>query len=275
MPVPDAVPGGAHQPRPPGPGPQAAPAQAAEGPLGPGLSLTVVRGALRVAVGAVLRVDQHVDRVSWHAGTVVPGGPGWPGGSLLAGPELAHVVATFNGGFTAAASRGGIRAGGRQLGALRTGAASLVVDGTGRVDVVRWGRDPVASSVLVVRQNLDLLVDRGQPAATVGQDDTAVWGRTLHRRAATWRTAVGVTGSGQLVVVLMARATTRQLARTVVAAGAVRAMELDINPQFSCVLTYTHRGGVTVGHDVLPSQQGSPARYLTSSRRDFFSILTR
>jgi hypothetical protein len=57
-----------------------------------------------------------------------------------------------------------------------------------------------------------------------------------------------------------------------VQAGAVRAMEMDINPQFVCLLTYTHVGGRVTPHRVLPRQQGSLLRYLGPSRRDFFSV---
>jgi hypothetical protein len=223
---------------------------------------------------AVLRVDQTREQVRWHPGTVVPGADAWPSPPELSAAERATVVATFNGGFTNRASRGGTRAGRVTRGVLRVGAASLVIDATGHADVVRY--DPVRDAAsAVVRQNLDLLLSDGRPATTVGQDDTPVWGRTLHRRHATWRSAVGIARDGSLLVVLAAHATTRQLAADVQRAGAVRAMELDINPQFTCLLTYSHAGGQVVPHAVLARQQGSASRYLVPSRRDFFSVLPR
>jgi len=243
-------------------------------PIG-GVALVVTRDVTGTPTTATLRIDQRLLQIAWHPGSHVPGGGGWPLQDQLAGVELQTVVATFNGGFTDAASRGGMRAGSRTEGTLRTGAASFVIDRTGRADIVQWGRDRVPADTVVVRQNLDLLIDGGRAAATVGQDDTVVWGRGLHHRHATWRTAAGITRSGDLVIVLASDATTRQLAQDELHAGAVRAMELDINPQFSCLLTYTHTGSITTAHNVLPQQQGSPMRYLRPSRRDFFSIRPR
>lgn len=227
-------------------------------------------------VEALLRVDQRRERVVWHPGTVVPGGTGWPTPDRLVGAELRQVLATFNGGFTNVASRGATWAGGRQHGALRVGAASFVIDSSGRADVRAWTTGPSATrGLLVVRQNLDLLVADGRAASTVGQDDSPVWGRGLHHRHATWRTAVGIDRDGRLLVVEARNATTRQLATWEVAAGARRAMELDINPQFSCLLVYRHTAAGPVPHAVLTGQQGSVLRYLSPSRRDFFSVLPR
>jgi hypothetical protein len=222
-----------------------------------------------------MRIDQRLQQIGWHPGSDVPGGGGWPFPDHLTGTELTTVVATFNGGFTNPSSRGGVRAGSRSEGTLRTGAASFIIGRTGRADIVQWGRDRVPADTVVVRQNLDLLIDHGRPAATVGQDDTRVWGLGLHHRHATWRTAAGITRQGDLVIVVAPRATTRQLAQYELSAGAVTAMELDINPQFSCLMTYTHSGRVTSAHNVLPQQQGTPTRYLRPSRRDFFSIRPR
>ena len=57
-------------------------------------------------------------------------------------------------------AQGGYYAVGREIVPLRSGAASLVIDSSGRVDVGAWGRDLGRSPGTVsVRQNLDLIVD--------------------------------------------------------------------------------------------------------------------
>ena len=258
----------------------AAPHPALEGPLtrasttAPPTSVTVLSGPGGAQLGAMLTVDQDRALIRWHPGTVVPGAGGWPSADHLTAADLPTVLATFNGGFTNAASRGGIRAGNHQHAGLRPGAASLVIDGAGRADVVAYDAAR-GNSYTVVRQNLELLVDQGKAAATVGQDDSPVWGRTLHHRHATNRTAVGVTSRGSLIVVVTDRVTTRQLAGLLLDAGAVRAMELDINPQYSFLYIYTHSAGQPEPRPALPTQQGSPSRYLTASTRDFFSVEMR
>ena len=67
---------------------------------------------------------------------------------------------------------------------LRTGAASFVVYRNGSATVAQWGRDVTMSSdVVSVRQNLDLLVDNGQPVPGLNAADTTQWGATLGTRS--------------------------------------------------------------------------------------------
>lgn len=238
---------------------------------GPVRTMIVNDGTSHVAV---MIIDQRHTRLVWHPGKLVPGGLGWPTPDQLGGIERRNVLATFNGGFMNLASRGGIRAGGASHGALRTGAAALVLNASGRADVVAY--DPLRDhAAAVIRENLDLLVDGGRVVARADEDDTSRWGKTLHHRHATWRTGVGILANGRLVVVLGDALTTRALGDALVLRGATRGMELDINPQFTALLTYEHTTGTAVPRAVLPSEQGSARRYLRPSNRDFFSVLPR
>ena len=55
----------------------------------------------------------------------------------------------------------------------------------------------------------------------------------------------------------------RTLANIVLAAGAVRAMELDINPTWTNFMTYGHPSkGVAVPHMLTRDEQPNPYRYL-------------
>jgi hypothetical protein len=56
--------------------------------------------------------------------------------------------------------------------------------------------------------------------------------------------------------------------------GAVRAIELDINPEWPSFITYSSPGG----HDpikLVPNDQQSSGRYLTPDDRDFFAVYRR
>ncbi len=57
-------------------------------------------------------------------------------------------------------------------------------------------------------------------------------------------------------------------------AGAVRAMQLDINPEWPTLITYTHRGGLNPTK-VVPNYQQSATRYLVPDDRDFFAVYRR
>jgi hypothetical protein len=57
-------------------------------------------------------------------------------------------------------------------------------------------------------------------------------------------------------------------------AGAVRAMELDINTYWTSLITYRYPGA---GHpaNLLANMDRSPLRYLTPDDRDFFAVYVR
>ena len=89
-----------------------------------------------------------------------------------------------------------------------------------------------------VRQNLDLLVDGGQPVPGLDAADTTQWGYTLGNRVYVWRSGLGVTADGALVYVGGPGLNITDLADLLARAGAVRAMELDINTDWVNLATY-------------------------------------
>ena len=228
-------------------------------------------------VTGVAWLDQHLVRFGLHPGTQVPGGSGWPVAPTVPSTARGALLATFNSGFTMQDARGGYWQGGRQVGILRPGAAAMVFHRDGHLDVVKWGRDAhLGPDVVAVRQNLDLLVDGGRLAAGLDSTTTSTWGKTLGNRTYVWRSAVGVRADGSVVVVVGASLSVRTLATLAQDAGAVRAMELDINPAWTNFMTYTHPSpGVAVPHMLTQDEQPRPDRYLYTSSRDFVSVMAR
>jgi hypothetical protein len=57
----------------------------------------------------------------------------------------------------------------------------------------------------------------------------------------------------------------------------VRAVELDINPEWVAGYLYGHRGGKgpLAPVPVAPGQPGVPGQFLTAYSRDFFTIVAR
>jgi hypothetical protein len=205
-----------------------------------------------------------------HPGSQEPGGGPWPVPKVLTSAERPSLVAAFNGGFRLDAARGGFFEGGRTVGRLRPGAASLVITTDGRASVGQWGRDVgPGPSVEAVRQNLDLLVDGGRVVAGLDSNAQGRWGATIGNQLYVWRSGVGVTASGALVYVAGNRMSASSLAELLRRAGSVRAMELDINPQWTSFVTYP------ATKNLLPDMQHSASRYDTTSTRDFFAVLKR
>lgn len=220
-------------------------------------------------------MDPTLLRFELHPGTQVPGGTGWSQPPLIRPAARAGLVATFNSGFTMQDSRGGFWESGRQVGRLRPGAAALVINSAGRMDVVRWGSAPPGADLIAVRQNLDLLVDGGRLAAGIDSNSSARWGATLGNRAFVWRSALGVTADGALVYVAGAALSTRTLGQLEVAAGAVRAMELDINPEWTSFMSYPQGSTTAPPKELTSDEQSSPSRYLHTSTRDFLAVYAR
>ncbi len=226
-------------------------------------------------------IDPTRLRLDLVPGAREPGGL-WPTTPFVAAADLPHVVAAFNGGFRFQDARGGFYLDGRAAVPLRPGAASVVLYSNGRVDVGVWGRDmAMTPQVHAVLQNLVLLVDHGQPDPSASYTDTKLWGHTLGANTVVARSGVGITASGALVYVAGPALTARSLAESLQRAGCVRAMSLDINPEWVTFDLYQHPNpanpSVVVGAKLYPQIQRSARRYLPPTResRDFFTVVGR
>jgi hypothetical protein len=186
-------------------------------------------------------------------------------------------VATFNSGFKIADSGGAFYESGHTVGHFRAGAASAVIDDQGRLDVGSWGQEVgMTASVRSVRQNLSLLVDGGQISPTVGSDASSQWGATVGSRTYVWRSGIGVTATGDVVFVAGDALSAPSLASLLQRAGAVRAMELDINKAWVSFMWYSP--GTATGspqpHKLVEFTRPAD-RYFSTNNRDFFAVYAR
>jgi hypothetical protein len=226
---------------------------------------------------ALLSFDQQLVSLALHSGTIDAGGSGWRFGPRVAAPERRRLVAAFNGGFKFSTGAGGFMSAGRVAVPLRDGLASIVTYADGSTDIGSWRREVPAPgrSVASVRQNLTLLIDRGQPAASLGC--LSCWGATLNGVVTPARSALGITADGRLIWAGGEQLTVAQLADALRGARVVRAVELDINPEWVAAYLYGHRGGAgpLAPVAIVPGQPGVPGAFLAPYSRDFFTILTR
>jgi Phosphodiester glycosidase len=229
-----------------------------------------------VLVGAAW-MNMSVLTATLHNGTSVPGGGPWRAGSTIAPSDYGRVVAAFNGGFRLDASNGGYFTEGRVAQPLVVGRASLVILADGRVDVGVWARDDqLGANVVSVRQNLDLIVDHSQLVAGLSDANSRQWGATLGNLIYTWRSGVGVDAHHNLVYVAGPGLNVETLAAVLQHAGCVRAMELDINPEWVSLMTYRGSSPSTITATKLLSNMQRPAdRYLHANTRDFIELDTR
>lgn len=189
-------------------------------------------------------------------------------------PKLrSSLLATFNSGFKLEDSSAGFFSQGHLYAPLRDGQATLIGYGDGTVDVRTWtgGPDP-GPGVAFARQNLPLIVENGRLNPALG--DNSLWGATLGNAVRVWRSGIGVDAHGNLIYAAADIQTARSLAQILQRAGAVRAMELDINYEWT---TFNFYGafGAQAPAKLLPGMSRPATRYLLPDDRDFFAVYAR
>jgi hypothetical protein len=226
---------------------------------------------------ALLEFDQRLLQLHLHSGTSDAGPSGWRFGPLVAGAEMGHLLAAFNGGFRFSTGSGGFLSYGRVTIPLRGGLGSVVTYADGSTDIGAWGSEVPAHgrAVVSVRQNLPLLIDHGQ--AAVNLMCLSCWGATLGGVIDPARSGLGVTKGGRLIWAGGEHLTVSALAHALLGAGVVRAVQLDINPAWVAGYVYGHRGGKgpLAPVPVVAGQSGIPGEYLAPWSRDFFTVVTR
>jgi hypothetical protein len=190
-------------------------------------------------------------------------------------PPLLHgsLLATFNAGFKLEDSGGGFFSGGQLYAPLRDGQATMIAYRNGTVDVRTWTGGPSpGADVVFARQNLPLIVSGGRLVSNLS--DGPQWGATLGNAVRVWRSAVGVDAHGNLLYAAADLQTAASIAQVLVRAGAVRAMELDINSEW---VTFNFYGAWGAGdpQKLLPDMTRDATRYLTPDDRDFFAVYAR
>jgi hypothetical protein len=227
-------------------------------------------------------MDPKLLRAALYSGSGSPGGGPWKLTAPISPAAARTLVAAFNGGFKFPASEGGYFSEGRLVYPLRAGGASLVIYRNGDATVGQWGRDVhMTGAVTAVRQNLTLLVDHGHAVPGLNPYDTSAWGSTLGGIPDVWRSGLGVRRDGSLVYVAGPSLEITQLAALLVRAGCVRAMTLDMNPDWTVFATYRPAtpGGQADpadGTDLLPGMVQQPYTFFEAWwGRDFITMSAR
>jgi hypothetical protein len=187
--------------------------------------------------------------------------------------ERWRLLATFNGGFIYRDGSNGSSIDGRMYEPLKDGLATMLAYRDGRVDIQTWTGGPVAGPrIAFARQSLPLIIDNGRLNPAL--NDSTQWGYTLGNAVRVWRTGAGIDRHGNLIYAAADYQTVETLARILQRAGAVRAMQLDINPEWPTLITYTHRNGLDPAK-IVPNYQQPSTRYLVPDDRDFFAVYRR
>ncbi|MGZ4481590.1 MAG: phosphodiester glycosidase family protein [Gaiellales bacterium] len=225
-------------------------------------------------VAYVAWVDHRATQLALYPGRYEPPSAPVRGPMKVPAGQRHRLLATFNSGFTHGDGHGGFFLDGKVYEPLTNGYATLVGYRDGRIDIIDWqGGATPGRDIVFARQNVPLIVDHGRPSPLLS-NDSSIWGYTLGNAVQVWRTAVGVDRRGNLIYAAADYQTAQSMAAIMVHAGAVRAMELDINAEWPTFNTYGARGGGQPAM-MVPNYQQSRYRYLVPDDRDFFAVYLR
>ena len=224
-------------------------------------------------VAYVAWFDHARTSVAYYPGRYEPPRAPDRGPMMVPFTERGRLLATFNSGFIYKDGLNGSTIAGTMYEPLKQGLATMIAYRDGRVDIKTWNGGQVAGTqIAFARQSLPLILANGRLSPAL--NDSTQWGYTLGNAVRVWRTGAGIDRHGNLIYAAADGQTVTTLAKILQRAGAVRAMQLDINPEWPTLNTYTHRGGLGPTM-IVPNYQQSPTRYLVPDDRDFFAIYRR
>jgi hypothetical protein len=224
-------------------------------------------------VAGVAWIDSRRTHLAYMPGLVEPPEISHRGPSEVPPALRNRVVATFNGGFPLETSGSGLIYRGHVVAPMVDGVATVVEYRDGRVDVRKWENgENVNPRIWFAKQNLPPIVDEGRLNPNLS--DGPEWGATVNNAVRVWRSGLGVDRHGNLIYAAANYQTVGSLAEILRRAGAVRAMELDINEDWTSFITYRHPGAGEPSN-LLPEMFRPSDRYLTPDERDFFAVFLR
>jgi hypothetical protein len=225
-------------------------------------------------VAGVAWIDSSRTQLAYVPGLAEPPPPlDHRGSGEVPDAKRGGLVATFNGGFPLETSNAGLIYRGKVVEAMVNGIATVVEYRDGRVDIVKWesGRGAPAD-VWFAKQNLPPIINEGKLNPNLS--DGPEWGETVNNAVRVWRSGIGVDAHGNLLYAAANYQTVESLAKILQRAGAVRALELDINEDWTSFISYRHPGAGQPSN-LLPEMYRPPERYLTPDERDFFAVYLR
>ena len=228
-------------------------------------------------VAGIVSMNQSLVRFGLYPGAEDPGPGNWHAPDYIPPGSTQGLLATFNSGFKINVSGGGFYLNGSYDGNLVPGVASVVYYSDGHIAIGNWDQGvSMAPGVVGVRQNLHLIVQNGQIPSSVDYNVEGAWGATLGGGYYVWRSGIGITADNRVIFVYGPALKVRELATLLQRAGAVTAMELDINPDWTNFMYYLpHPGTTPTPVTLLPTQMQPADRYLQPASRDFTAVFAR
>lgn len=235
----------------------------------------------RSQVGVLLvdkrRADLHMvggtESPGWEYGVVGPG--------KVYDKDLPNLMVAWKGGFLGPDGNYGMYADGKLYRPLVNGLASVATTQDGEILMGEWGKTlSWREDMTAVRQNAMLLVENCEVTdlAKNQEQNTGIWGRVWLNSAEfiTWRSAIGLTQNGDLMVAAGENVSAKTLAMGLQAAGACTAMQLDINnPQVLISIFEQQPNGLPTAKKLMKEMtEPNPMRFINRIQNHDFMYLT-
>ena len=227
---------------------------------------------------AVVAIDLARTRLHFVLGTTEPAGQNDQprSGAIPKNDRLPNVLlAAFNGGFQARHGQFGAMADGVMALPPRDGLGTLVIYKSGKVSLGEWGPGwEITPDMEAFRQNGPLVIQAGQVNPRIYNNSPQDWGYTVNDVSPTVRTGVGLSRDGNTLLYFCGPSLSMEmLAKTMQAAGAWNAIQLDINNYWALFVTFHSSGSTLVPAALLPRLMvANIERYLWNYSRDYFYI---
>jgi hypothetical protein len=230
-----------------------------------------------VTVG-IVAFDLTRTRLHYELGTIEPV-------STVSMPRMGQVpaedrmpgilLAAFNGGFKTLHGNYGVFTDGTVLVPPIYGMGTIALYKDGSIRIGEWGTDLTNTPDMVAyRQNCPLMVQNGEINPQVYNNSVNDWGGTISGNIVTFRSGIGISRDGKTLYYFTGNTLTMPaLAKAMQDAGAVQAMQLDINNYYVFFTSFEVSGGQLTGIPLLPKEMiDNINRYLDGFAHDFFYI---
>jgi hypothetical protein len=231
---------------------------------------------------AVVAIDLTRTRLHFVLGTIEPASPNaTPNATLRSGAipatdRVANVLlAAFNGGFKARHGEFGAMADGVIALPPRDGLGTLVIYDNGSVSLGEWGAGmAMTPNMVAFRQNGPLVIQQGQINPRIFNNSPQDWGYTVNDVSPTVRSGIGLSADDKTLFYFCGPSLSMEaLAKTMQAAGAWNAIQLDINNYWTLFVKFQPSGSKLIPEPLLPKLMvANVERYLWNYSRDYFYI---
>jgi len=227
---------------------------------------------------AIVAIDLTRTRLHFVLGSIEPAGDNTqPRTGAITGPDrVANVLlAAFNGGFKARHGQFGAMADGIIALPPREGLGTLIIYENGKVSLGEWTPDmTIEPDMLAIRQNGPLVIHQNKINPRIYNNSPQDWGYTINDVSPTMRSGIGLSVDDKTLFYFCGPSLSMEmLAKSMLAAGAWNAIQLDINNYWTLFVKMTPSGSDLIVEPLIPRLMvENLRRYLWNFSRDYFYI---